>query len=331
MRFVLLTDDRSAKKGLVLPDTMVVEGRPFKRSSFIHGVAVATGRASPVVVDDPGKRVSEGGNAPSIAEAEAMGQLILIAEDNLTNQDVIRRQLNLLGYAAEIADDGRQALQAWRSKSYAILLTDCHMPEMDGFELTAAIRAAEAETGERIPIIAITANALQGEADRCLAAGMSDYLAKPLEMPQLKQALAKWMPLSTAVPPKPVAPEPPPTPSPPPAAPETSGGPIDPKALFSVFGDDPDTFREILNDFVAPAAGIVREIDDAYAGRVAADVGAAAHKLKSSSRAVGATELAELCNALETAGKSENWSEIDQLAPRLEGAMKKVADFIAAL
>jgi PAS domain S-box-containing protein len=339
MRFVILTDDRSAKKGLVLPDTMVVESQPLRRSSFIHGVAVATGRASPVVDDDPGKRTPSGRKAPSIAEAEVTGQLILVAEDNVTNQDVIRRQLNLLGYAVEIAEDGRQALKAWQSMRHAILLTDCHMPELDGFELTAAIRAAEVETGERLPIVAITANALQGEADRCLAAGMNDYLAKPLEMPKLKQVLAKWMPLPRAAAPttavagpqasvaaKPPAPA---TAKPPP--PGKGGDPIDPKALTGVFGDDPDTFREILQDFIEPATANVREIEDAFARRAAADVGAAAHKLKSSSRAVGATEMGELCHALEMAGKSGSWPEIDELAPRIGGVMQKVSEYIATL
>ena len=88
------------------------------------------------------------------------GQLILLAEDNETNREVLMEQLRLLGYAAEAAEDGAVALQKWRTGRYALLLTDCHMPNMDGFELTAAIRELEGEQ-RRSPIIAITANAMQ--------------------------------------------------------------------------------------------------------------------------------------------------------------------------
>ena len=122
------------------------------------------------------------------------GTLILLAEDNLTNQQVIRRQLTKLGYTCEIEDDGKLALEAWRRNDYALLLTDCHMPNMDGFELTASIRKDQEGSGKRSPIIAVTANALEGEAERCIAAGMDDYLSKPLAMSDLKATLRKWMP-----------------------------------------------------------------------------------------------------------------------------------------
>ena len=121
----------------------------------------------------------------------------MLAEDNLTNQQVIGRQLTKLGYACEIADDGKLALEAWRKKPYGLLLTDCHMPNMDGFELTAALRADETGTDKRAPIIAVTANALAGEAERCIAGGMDDYLSKPLAMSDLKATLQKWMPQAT--------------------------------------------------------------------------------------------------------------------------------------
>jgi CheY-like chemotaxis protein len=131
--------------------------------------------------------------APSVEQACAQGRLILIAEDNAINRAVLQAQLQLQGFASEAAIDGIGALAMWRSGRYALLLTDCYMPNMDGFELTTAIRLAE-PAGTHIPIVAITANALQGEAQRCLAQGMDDYLSKPIIKADLIALLNKWLP-----------------------------------------------------------------------------------------------------------------------------------------
>ncbi len=340
IRFVILTRDRTRKLGLIPPDMIVVADDPLRRSSFLRGVAMAAGRASPDVDDRDTGTVEAVREAPTVAEAEARGELILIAEDNLTNQDVISRQLKLLGYTAEIADDGQQGLAAWQSGRFGLILTDCHMPEMDGYEMTQAIRAAEADGGQRIPIIAITANALQGEAERCLAAGMDDYLSKPLEMSKLKRALVKWLAGSAetrradvegeasaeSVPDQRED-----TPHDGMAADSPAAAPIDSQALKSVFGDDEETFREILGDFIEPATANVREITDAADAGDAAAVGAAAHKLKSSSRSVGAYELGDLCFELEKAGKEGNAAEIVALAPKIPDVLKKVVDYINTL
>ena len=110
------------------------------------------------------------------------------------------RQLNRLGLAAEVAENGTEALGLWRDNPYALVLTDVHMPEMDGFELTAEIRKAERDRGGRAPIVAVTANVLEGEADKCLAAGMDDYLGKPVELDDLRRTLARWIDLPKAEP-----------------------------------------------------------------------------------------------------------------------------------
>ena len=145
-------------------------------------------------VGTPDSRVILRNPAPSIEQAAANGKLVLLAEDNETNRDVISEQLRLLGYAAEVAEDGVTALEKWRTGRYALLLTDCHMPLMDGYELTAFIRQEE-EQGSRMPIIAVTANAMQVEVQHCLDCGMDDYLSKPLRMKELGSMLAKWLPL----------------------------------------------------------------------------------------------------------------------------------------
>ncbi len=136
--------------------------------------------------------------APTVEEAAQTGCLILLAEDNEINREVIQEQLRLLGYTCEMAEDGAIALKMWQANPgrYALLLSDCHMPHLDGFGLTQAIRSMEAQ-GTRLPIIAVTANAMQGEGQRCLKQGMDDYLSKPLRMAELCEKLKKWLPVST--------------------------------------------------------------------------------------------------------------------------------------
>ena len=127
--------------------------------------------------------------APSSREeALRARRLILVAEDNAINRRVIVEQLRLAGFAADIAVDGREALGRWRSGDYALLLTDLQMPEMDGYELAAAIRAEEG-AGRRMPIFALTANSLPDDEARCLALGMDAYLVKPVSLDRMKTIL----------------------------------------------------------------------------------------------------------------------------------------------
>ncbi len=119
---------------------------------------------------------------------------LLLAEDNPANQMLIAQQLELLGYLVDIAEDGKKAYDKWTTGKYNLLLTDCNMPIMDGFELTDAIRETEKRKGGHIPIIAVTANAMQGEDKKCLARGMDDYLSKPIKLKALKEKLNQWTP-----------------------------------------------------------------------------------------------------------------------------------------
>jgi len=120
---------------------------------------------------------------------------ILVAEDNPVNQDVVRHMLNLLGCSIEIAENGELVVEAAERPGYDLIFMDCQMPRMDGFAATRLIRAREAASGQaRRPIIALTANAIAGDRERCLAAGMDDYLSKPFDLPQLRGALLRWIP-----------------------------------------------------------------------------------------------------------------------------------------
>jgi CheY-like chemotaxis protein len=124
------------------------------------------------------------------AEPELKQARILLAEDNPVNQMVALRQLKKLGYAAEVVSNGAEAVASFERQHFDYILMDCHMPEMDGYEATKKIRELAKRNG-RVRIVAMTANAMQGDRERCLEAGMDDYISKPVAIEQLKAALEK--------------------------------------------------------------------------------------------------------------------------------------------
>lgn len=233
----------------------------------------------------------------------------------------------LLGLRAATAEDGAAALALWRADHYALVITDCHMPVQDGYALTRAIRAAEAASARpRTPVFAWTANALPEEIANCHAAGMDELLVKPTELARLKQVLAKWLPpaaaagsattqTQAAVPPAPTfAPA---------DAPALTV--LDTTVLAQLIGsDDPALIAEFLDDYLASTRHSAAELTAAWDAGDLAGVGAAAHKLKSSSRAVGALALGELCTKIEKASKSTERAALSALVPEFETALAAV-------
>jgi CheY-like chemotaxis protein/anti-sigma regulatory factor (Ser/Thr protein kinase) len=138
-----------------------------------------------------------GWTADSDPQRESSGEVpaarVLVVEDNLVNQRVVRRMLETDGHRVEVASHGREALAALERRHFDVILMDCQMPGMDGYEATAAIRRLEAATNRRIPIIAFTAHAMRGDRERCMAAGMDDYLVKPIQREQLRRVLRRWL------------------------------------------------------------------------------------------------------------------------------------------
>jgi PAS domain S-box-containing protein len=198
VRFVAIGRGQQREPRLQDADLVLVDGNVLTREVLLKAVAMVSGQFKEPDLDDQDIKATY--MPLSREEARQNGTLILVAEDNEINQKVILQQLTLFGFTADIANNGREALEMWQNNHYGILLSDIHMPEMDGYELTAAIRAAEnvaKETGKpRIPIIALTANALKGEAEHCHAVGMDDYLSKPVQLLNLKAMLKKWLPVA---------------------------------------------------------------------------------------------------------------------------------------
>jgi CheY-like chemotaxis protein len=130
----------------------------------------------------------------TVAESAKHGFRILLAEDNIINQKLAQSMLNKLGYKADVVADGLEAVRALELINYDLVLMDCQMPEMDGFEATAMIRDVNSKVlNHDVPIIAITANAMKGDREDCIAAGMDDYLAKPVKQSELSEMLGKWL------------------------------------------------------------------------------------------------------------------------------------------
>ena len=130
--------------------------------------------------------------AASVQSACASSLRVLVAEDNAVNQNLVRSVLKKDGHAVQLAGNGREVLAALEGSQFDLILMDVQMPGMDGFEATAAIRKAEQLTGSHVPIVAITAHAMQGDRERCLEAGMDEYLTKPIDLAKLRAMLRKW-------------------------------------------------------------------------------------------------------------------------------------------
>jgi CheY-like chemotaxis protein len=272
-----------------------------------------------------GRRVT-----PSVAAAEAEGTLVLVVDDHPTNRALLERQLRALGYAAEAAEHGLDGLARWQSGRFALVLTDCHMPEMDGYDLARAIRREEQARGApRRPVIACTANALPGEVDVCRAAGMDDYLAKPVEMAALARVLDRWLPLPPAGTPAPPARASAAGAPPAPAAPEPL--PLDPAALAPLTGGDAALERDILREFKTATDADAQALAAALAAGDLPGIARAAHRIKGASRMVGAEPLAAVCAALEQAGQQHDLPAALAEEPRLRAALDQLGAHLAGL
>ncbi len=258
---------------------------------------------------------------PTIAEARSTGSLILLVDDHPTNREVLIQQLNMLGYASEEATTSLEALEKWRAGEYGLLITDCHMPDMDGYQLTREIRRLETETRRRyMPILGWTADVLHGE-EACRSAGMDDNLAKPSNLQSLRDKLESFISVDTeqvnAVSPN--------------STQEVTSelhaddlkGVLDPTPLKELSGGDKDMEDIILARFWKAAQVDGEALGQALISHDANAVASLAHRMKGAARLVGATELTRICEALEQAGREPDWSGFEQSQSEFSGALKR--------
>ena len=223
-----------------------------------------------------------------------LGLRVLLAEDNVINQKVASGMLARWGCEVDIVGNGEAALVVLAAASYDVVLMDCHMPVMDGYEATVALRNREADTGRRMPVVAMTANALAGDRERCIAAGMDDYVRKPVDPEELLAALRRWggskeeSELGRAQ--------------------ETAVTLLDYEKLLTACGGDDELADEIAAVFVSTAAGVFNSIRVAVDSANATALVAAAHNLKGSCWAIGADALGATLQVLESMGKTEDLS-----------------------
>ncbi|TPW18626.1 MAG: barA [Halothiobacillaceae bacterium] len=258
---------------------------------------------------------------------------VLVAEDNPINQELVKTMLELLGCRVDMVSDGLEAVKSAARHHYDIILMDCQMPEMDGFAATKAIRAAESANPlqpRHIPIVALTANAMAGDREQCIAAGMDDYLSKPFTKEQLKQMLKKQLPPTmsqqnrlkrNAIP------------VPPPEEEHLSdneqGSILDQGALNAIRALQRDgaatthLLDKIIGLYIQNSTELIETIKQSYLASDISHMGTIAHSLKSSSFNVGAVQVGNLCKTLESLAKNGQSDPIPDLLVVLDAEHRR--------
>jgi PAS domain S-box-containing protein len=302
-RLVMLTssgDERSAANEVGIAQYLT---KPVRRARLLETIADALGTGRP-----------ESAPAAVPERQSRSSRPILVAEDNPVNQLVIQRMLEQRGFAVDVAEHGRQALAMLATRSYVALFMDCQMPELDGYETTAAIRKRE-RSGDRLPIVAMTANAMKGDRDRCLAAGMDDYLSKPIRTEELDAALHRWTGTRPVPPAATRA-----------AAPAEAVDQLIDASRMRTFRDDyADVAPQLVELFATTTPPLVEEMSAALDRDDADELGRAAHKLKGSCQNIGATFMASLCRRLETGAPDPRRAiaDLEAAFPPTEAAIRR--------
>lgn len=255
---------------------------------------------------------------PAVAASgtpQPLNGTVLLVEDHPVNQKVAQKLLERLGLTVDVADNGEIALEKLRGRAYAMVLMDCQMPVLDGYSATRRLREIENEQGKpRMPVIAMTAHAMSGDRERCLQAGMDDYLSKPLDRQLLEQTLARWMQQSphavavAAVPaaaaPRASAPTPTPQTTPPPMIAPPPPDTLDTATLVDLEDIMGDELVTLIDAYLRDGETRMRNLQDAAARGDTAEVGNLAHSLKSSSANLGAMPLSTRARQVEEAARN---------------------------
>jgi PAS domain S-box-containing protein len=298
-----------------------IDGNCLGRTRFFDVVKVSLGH---VIASQPLMRGyhEEDFIPPVRHEAIEQGRLLLLAEDNETNQKVIARQLAMLGYATDVVSNGVQAIERLASNHYALLITDIHMPIMDGYELIAQVRAARSSLN-KIPIVALSANALREEVDKCKQLGANEYLVKPALLHDFKKVLNQYLPNNPSLSIQSNLAE---------THTQTSTKKedihLDIDILRELIGADDDVVLEFLSDYLRNAYLLHREMTNSFQMSDLSTLSMSAHKLKSSSRAIGALYLGHLCEAIEHNSKQQQLNELHSAYATFEQEFDLVATLI---
>lgn len=352
-RILLLSDERLAADPVQRREAGVAYQliKPVRAGDLFE--CIAARRRKPVVVAAPAEAPVPV-RAPVSGAAAPRQRKVLLAEDNPVNVEVATAMLDSLGLSVSCARNGDEALRAVRDGGqYDIVLMDCQMPVMDGFAATKEIRRHEREDGRtrKLPVIAITANALQGDRESCLAAGMDDYLSKPFTQQQLGALLGRWiaLPLAgslqpSAEPAAPRAPEPlaasvhhddaPPA-LPPEVCEQIPRGVINMQALDNIRALSADRggalVQRVINAYVADTPQHLKTLHLAIGARDTTSVRKVAHSLKSSSANVGAEALAQMCKDMEILGRNDSTEGAAGILTDMEHEFQAVRDSLSAI
>jgi CheY-like chemotaxis protein len=241
---------------------------------------------------------------------------VLVVDDHPVNREVLTRQLAILGVDADSAVDGEEALAMWQSGDYALVLADIHMPRLDGYELTGRIRSREAQDGAaRTPLVAVTANVMKGEEQRCLEVGFDAYLSKPISIDRLQVTLERWLSIRAGE-----------------AQGRTADRPADPdvldrSVLGAWLGDDAAAIGSLLAKFRDTAIEAEVHAGDASRQGDLIALAAVAHKLKGAALAVGATSVGHRAAAVEAAATAGDGSRCRQeLGPLVADIHRVIAE-----
>lgn len=255
---------------------------------------------------------------------------VLLVEDNVINQQVACRMLEILGYQVCVAVNGFEALERLQTQPPDAILMDCHLPEMDGYTATQRIREQERTLGRHVPIIALTANALAGERDRCLAAGMDDYLAKPFRMKDLEEVMQRV--LGAASQPTPAAQLEHRTGEIPTENAESEAALLDADAFWIGTGITPGSHgaqqlaQQIIATFQSDVADQMQELRAAMERQDAKEVRAIAHRLYGSAAQLGARRLARALKRLEKAPDASTWAAQLRVVEEVSAATSRAFD-----
>ncbi|MEL0649344.1 ATP-binding protein [Pseudoalteromonas agarivorans] len=292
-----------------------INASPLCKSNFMLSILVAAGLHTPKQI----KKTKTLNNYLNIEQARKSNKLILLVEDNLLNQQVLTDQLHILGFGVEIANNGEEGLDMWRKGDYSLILTDLHMPKMSGYDMVEKIRN-EAELLESVDaqpyIIAVTANALKGEKERCLAVGINDFITKPIELNALEDTLKRWSDKQDQNQDVIIH--------------QTTALPIDMEAVNKYVNGDKAKQIRFFKMYLEQSQGLIKSINSGVMVNDLNEIIDGCHQLKSISKTIGAQMVAELSSAFE--GKCEegelSTDELIDLRDTLEIEYSKAAQFL---